>query len=101
MKNSPGPVSAERFWTWVAASLVIGILLGRGPLSGREPHYLFIYPDKTDLKKWVECGDLGTIENARASARAWMNYFPDGDYEIAIGKPKDWLGTKVYKETVR
>jgi hypothetical protein len=93
--------SSNYFWYWVIGALAVGVVLGRGPLSGHEPHYLFIYPDKENLKRWVECGDFGNVEAARASARAWMSYFPDGDYEIGIGKPKDWLGIKVYRETVR
>lgn len=85
----------------VASSMLVGILLGRGPLSGREPHYLFIYPDKTNLEKWIECGVFETTDEARAAVRSWLKIFPGADYEIGIGKPENAYGVKVFRETVR
>ena len=92
-----------RIWPWAVAALIVGIILGRGPLSGREPHHLFVYPDKERLTKWVECGDFGSADKARQAGIAWLSYFPDGDYEIGVGEPKriDGAETKVFRETIR
>ena len=83
------------------ASLVCGILLGRGPFSGREPHRLFIYPDRSNHEKWVECGDFESADGAREAVRGWLRIFPDADYEIGVGKPRILDGQKVYKEIVK
>jgi len=98
-------VSLKRdYFLWlIVASFCIGILLGRGPLSGREPHYLFVYPDKENLNRYMECGAFKSIDEARVAANSWLRLFPEGDYEIGIGDPKLMDGTdiKVFKETVK
>lgn len=103
MKASSAIIPANHFWPWVIGALAVGIVLGRGPLSGREPHYLFVYPEKDRLSKWVECGDFGSADKARVAGLAWLGYFPEGDYKIGVGEPKRIAGaeTKVFKETIR
>ena len=103
MKAPSNIIPANRFWAWVIGALLVGIVLGRGSLSGRESHHLFVYPDKDRLSKWVECGDFESLKKAREAGVAWLKYFPEGDYEIGVGEPKSINGceTKVFRKTVR
>jgi hypothetical protein len=103
MKAPSNIIPTNHFLPWVIGALLVGIVLGRGSLSGRESHILFVYPDKDRLTKWVECGEFESIENAREAGVAWLKYFPEGDYEIGVGEPKsiDGCETKVFRQTVR
>jgi hypothetical protein len=103
MKAPSNIIPANRFWPWVIGALLVGIVLGRGSLSGHESHHLFVYPDKDRLTKWVECGDFESLKKAREAGVAWLKYFPEGDYEIGVGEPKSINGceTKVFRKTVR
>ena len=103
MKAPSNIIPANHLWPWVIGALLVGIVLGRGSLSGHESHHLFVYPDKDRLTKWVNCGDFESLKKARDAGVAWLKYFPDGDYEIGVGEPKSINGceTKVFRKTVR
>lgn len=105
---------AKKNYSWaVFVALAVGILLGRGPLSGREQYSLFIYPKKVGNvplimspkevadNEGMAAGVFPELEKARSAARSWMNYFSEGDYIIGVGKQKSWNGIPVFKEKVR
>jgi hypothetical protein len=105
---------AKKTYSWaVFVALAVGVLLGRGPLSGGEQYSLFIYPKKVGNvplimspkevadNEGMAAGVFPELEEARSAARSWMNYFSDGDYVIGVGKQKSWNGIPVFKEKVR
>ena len=105
---------AKKNYSWaVFVALAVGILLGRGPLSGREQYSLFIYPKKVGYvplimspeeradNEGMAAGVFQDLEEARSAARSWMNFFSEGDYIIGVGKQENWHGIPVFKEKVR
>ena len=49
----------------------------------------------------MECGEYQTITAAQDAASAWLKHFPDGDYEIGVGEPKQLGEVKVFREVVK
>ena len=105
---------AKGGYLWVVfIALAVGVLLGRGSLSGREHYSLFIYPKKVGYvplimspeeradNEGMAAGVFQDLEEARSAARSWMNFFSEGDYIIGVGKQENWHGIPVFKEKVR
>ena len=105
---------AKGGYLWVVfIALAVGVLLGRGPLSGREHYSLFIYPKKVGYvplimspeeradNEGMAAGVFQDLEEARSAARSWMNFFSEGDYIIGVEKQENWHGIPVFKEKVR
>ena len=67
-----------------------------------DTYEVFVYPNKNNLTKHINAGTYKSVEEARRTARSYMQKYPNGDYEIGKNcKNKSGLTVKVCDETFR